>query len=84
MLVFIFSGVYADDEDETDAVETFEDSVTVKALIVAPIRGLQIRFDKNGGIRFIGTRYNYLGLRFDSSLLPAGTEGDYTPEADRF
>ncbi|GEM_PF-4660191 len=44
----------------------------------------QERQEKSGGTWFIGTQYNYLGLRFDNSLLPAGTEADYSPEADRF
>lgn len=44
----------------------------------------QERQVKSGGTWFIGTQYNYLGLRFDNSLLPAGTESSYTPEADRF
>ena len=44
----------------------------------------QERQVKSGGTWFIGTQYNYLGLRFDNSLLPDATESYYTPEADRF
>ncbi|HPS56953.1 MAG TPA: hypothetical protein PK514_02515 [Spirochaetota bacterium] len=47
MIIFIlYSASAAAEQEDIKAVKTFEDSITVKALLVAPIRGLRIQIDK--------------------------------------